>query len=69
MDEFVTKLIVNVIMLNRLDKNANKLLLLDLGVNNFLLNEKVCNCFLNENVSNFDFGPKCQYVFIGQKYQ
>ena len=50
MDEFVTKLIVNVTILNRLNENVNKLLLLNLNVNNFLL---------DENVSYF-FGQKSQ---------
>jgi len=51
-DEFVTKLIVNMVMLNRLNKNISKLTLLDLNVSNFLLNKNV-SIFFKENVSAF----------------
>lgn len=56
------------IMVNKLDENISKLSLLDLNTTNFLLDKDVSH-FLDENVSYFYFEPKCQYVFIGQKYQ
>ena len=43
-------------MLNRLDENIKKLLLLDLNVSHVQL---------DENASNFYFGQKCEYVLIG----
>ena len=46
-------MIVNVVMLTKLDKNVSKMSFLDESVNNFLLDEDV-NIFLSEeNVSNF----------------
>jgi len=56
-DEFVIKMIVNVIMLTILNKNVTKILLLDENVNIFSLEENVINFFL----------PKCQYVPLDQK--
>ena len=47
MNEFITRLIVNVIMLNRLNENVNKLLLLDLNVSNFLLDDNVYNIYVS----------------------
>jgi len=47
MNEFVTKLIVNMTMLNILDGN----------ISNFLLDENVSNFYLEENVNNL-FGTK-----------
>ena len=58
MDEFVTKLIDNVAMLNKLDENGNKLLLLDLNVSNFLL---------GKNVNNFFFPTKMSIRFHSTK--
>ena len=65
MDKFVTKLIVNVVILNRSDKNINKLLLLDLNVNNFFLDQNVNKLsLLDHNVSNFLIISKSQYFFL-----
>ena len=44
-DEFLTKSIANVIMLNKLDENVYKLPLLDLNVSNLLLEKNVSNFF------------------------
>ena len=65
-DEFVTGMVVNVIMLTRLDKNVNKIPFLDVNVNNFLLNKNVNIFLLEENVKK-KIGPKCQYVPLDQK--
>ena len=40
-DEFVTEMIVIVVMLTRLDKNINKISFSDVNVINFLLDENV----------------------------
>ena len=45
MNEFVTEVIVSVIMLTRLDENLSKISFLKVNVNNFLL-EKNVNTFL-----------------------
>ena len=58
MDEFVTKLIVNMIMLNRLDENVTKISFLNVNVSNILLDENV-NIFLLEEIARIFFGPKC----------
>ena len=58
-DEFVTEMIVIVVMLTRLDKNINKISFSDVNVINFLLDEnvnifywrKVLVIFLDLNVS------------------
>ena len=47
MYEFITNLIINVIMLNRSDENVNKLSLLDLNVINFLMYQNISNFLLN----------------------
>ena len=60
-DEFVTEMIVIVVMLTRLDKNINKISFSDVNVINFLLDEnvnifywrKVLVIFLDLNVSTF----------------
>ena len=65
-DEFFTEIIINVIMLIRLDKNVTKILFLDVNVNNFFLDKNVNIFLLEKNVNNF-FKPKCHYVSIGLK--
>ena len=39
--EKFTKMNVNVIMLTKLNKNANKILFLDVNINNFLIDENI----------------------------
>ena len=51
--KFVTEMIVNVTMFTGLDKNVNKILFLDVNVNNFLLDENINIFLLEENVNNF----------------
>ena len=52
-NEFVTEMIVNVVIPTRLDKNVSKILFLNINISNFLLVENV-NIFLpQENVNNF----------------
>ena len=70
-DKIVTKLIVNVIMLNRLGKNISKLSLLDLNVNNFLLEKnvsifwrKMLLIFFNQNVSKFSLDQNISKLSI-----
>ena len=40
-NKFVTEIIVNVVMLTRLDKNVNKIIFLNVTINNFLLDRKM----------------------------
>jgi len=63
-DKFVTRLIVNVNILIRLDENISKISFFYVNVSNILL---------DENVHNFSwrkltviFLPKCQYVSLNQ---
>ena len=66
MDKFVTKLIVNVVILNRSDKNINKLLLLDLNVNNLFLDQNIGKFSLDQNVNNLsllDHNVSNFYIF------
>jgi len=51
-DKFVIEMIVNVIMLIKLDKNISKISFFDVNVNNFLLDENVNNFLLEENINN-----------------
>jgi len=52
-NEFITIMINNVIILTRLHENVSKILFLDVNVNNFLLDENVKKILLEENMSNF----------------
>ena len=65
MNKFVTKMIVKVAMLIRLEENVSKISFLDVNIINFLLDKNVNIFLLEENVNNF-FGPKCQYVSLDQ---
>ena len=51
--KFVTKLIVNVAMLTRLDGNVSKKLFLDINVSKNFMDQIVNNFLLEEFVSNF----------------
>ena len=52
-DEFVTKMIVNVVMLTRLDKNVSNIPFFDVNVSNFLLDENVNIFLLDLNIRLF----------------
>jgi len=65
-DKFVTKLIVDVSMLNRLDENVNNFLLYA-NVNNIFWIKNVSNYFLDQNVSMFYNNPPCGYNIINTK--
>ena len=56
MNKFITEMIVSVTILIRLNKNINKISILDVNVSNFLLEKNVINFFLF----------KCQYVPLDQ---
>jgi len=60
-NEFVTKIIVNIAIRTRLNKNVSKISFLDVNVSNFLLNENTNIFLLEVNVNNF-FRSKYQYV-------
>lgn len=45
-NEFVTEMIVNVVMLTGLDKNVRKISFFNINVSNFFLNKNVSNFFI-----------------------
>ena len=72
MNKFVTKMIVNVIMLTRLNENVNKIPFLDINVSNILLDEnakifywmKMSVIFFFTKILVRFIRPKCQQVTI-----
>ena len=65
-DEFITEMIVNVVMLTRLDENVSKIQFLDINVSNFLSDKNVIIFYWRKMSIIVFFLPKCQYISLDQ---